>query len=170
MLKSILIGHLGADAEVQNVNGKEFVSFRIANTDKWTTEAGEVHENITWVDCILNGKPKVFEFLKKGQLVFVDGRVTLRVYSSVKDKCMKAGMTIGVMNIELLGGKSDDVPSRLYTEDGSEEVAVGKFYYSPLDASKLGKKKIRLLRSKSGKLFAQDPEGFIKPAEAAGVK
>lgn len=170
MLKSILIGHLGGDAEVKNVNGKEFVTFRIANTDRWTDDAGQVHESTTWVDCVLNGRPKVFEFLKKGQLVFVDGRVSLRVYSSAKDKCMKAGMTINVANIELLGGKSDDVPSRLYTEDGLKEVHVAKYFYSPLDASELGDKPYRLLRSKSGNLFAQDPEGFIKPAEAAGIK
>ena len=57
MLQSTLIGHLGADAECKNANGKEFVTFRVANTDRWTDDAGQVHESTTWVDCIINGKP-----------------------------------------------------------------------------------------------------------------
>ncbi len=162
MLQAMLIGHLGADAESKSTNGNEFITFRIANTDKWTDEAGQVHEQTTWVDCIMNGKPKVFEYLKKGQLVYVSGSVSLRVYSSAKDKCMKAGMTINVRQVELLGGKSDDVPAVLYTEDGTQQVNVGKFFYSnrPNVEGKVNEK--RVLCSKSGERYIQDPEGWIK--------
>lgn len=162
MFIQFLIGHLGADAEVKSANGKDFVTFRIANSEKWTDEAGNVHELTTWVDCIINGKPKVFDFLKKGQLVFVSGYVSLRVYSSAKDKCMKAGMTINVRQIELLGGKSDDVPSTLFTEDGKQQVNVGKYFYSerPKVKGKVNEK--RILISKSGERFEQDPDGWIK--------
>lgn len=162
MLQAMLIGHLGADAESKSTNGNEFITFRIANTDKWTDEAGQVHEQTTWVDCIMNGKPKVFEYLKKGQLVYVSGSVSLRVYSSAKDKCMKAGMTINVRQVELLGGKSDDVPTLLYTEDGTQQVNVGKFFYAPAKKCDDGTTESRVLVSKSGERFVQDPEGWIK--------
>lgn len=162
MLQAMLIGHLGADAESKSTNGNEFITFRIANTDKWTDEAGQVHEQTTWVDCIMNGKPKVFEYLKKGQLVYVAGSVSLRVYSSAKDKCMKAGMTINVRQVELLGGKSDDVPTLLYTEDGQQQVNVGKFFYAPTGKCSKGKAESRILVSKSGERFVQDPEGWIQ--------
>lgn len=162
MLQAMLIGHLGADAESKSTNGNEFITFRIANTDKWTDEAGQVHEQTTWVDCIMNGKPKVFEYLKKGQLVYVAGSVSLRVYSSAKDKCMKAGMTINVRQVELLGGKSDDVPTLLYTEDGQQQVNVGKFFYAPTGKCSKGKAESRILVSKSGERFVQDPEGWIR--------
>lgn len=161
MLQAMLIGHLGADAESKSTNGNEFITFRIANTDKWTDEAGQVHEQTTWVDCIMNGKPKVFEYLKKGQLVYVAGSVSLRVYSSAKDKCMKAGMTINVRQVELLGGKSDDVPTLLLTEDGKQQVNVGKYFYAPADKSDNGTTKIRVLVSKSGERFIQDHDGWI---------
>lgn len=162
MLQAMLIGHLGADAESKNTNGNEFITFRIANTDKWTDEAGQVHEQTTWVDCIMNGRPKVFEYLKKGQLVYVSGSVSLRVYSSAKDKCMKAGMTINVRQVELLGGKSDDVPAVLYTEDGQQQVNVGKFFYSNRPNVEGKVNESRVLCSKSGERYIQDPEGWIK--------
>lgn len=158
----MLIGHLGADAESNSTNGNEFITFRIANTDKWTDKAGQVHEQTTWVDCIMNGKPKVFEYLKKSQLVYVAGSVSLRVYSSAKDKCMKAGITISVRQVELLGGKSDDVPTLLFTEDGQQQVNVGKFFYSLRPAIEGQVNESRVLVSKSGERFVQDPEGWIK--------
>ena len=137
MLQHVVIGYLGADAEYKNENGKEFIVFRIANTDKWTDEAGVKHEQTTWVDCIMSGKPKVLDFLKKGQMVYASGSGSLRVYSSAKEKCMKAGLTINVRQIELLGSRSDDVPAKLYTEDGKTEIAIGKYFYAPACAERL---------------------------------
>lgn len=161
MLQATLIGYLGADAEAKSTNGNEFITFRIANTDKWSDESGQVHEQTTWVDCVMNGKPKVFDYLKKGQLVYVAGSISLRVYSSAKERCMKAGMTINVRQIELLGGKSDDIPSLLFTEDGKEQVHVGKYFFSPAAIDEAGKAKSRILCSKSGERFVQAIDGWI---------
>lgn len=166
MLQTNCIGHLGADAECKNANGKEFVTFRIANTDRWTDDAGQVHESTTWVDVILAGKPKVFEYLKKGQLVYVSGSISLRVYSSPKEKCMKAGLTINAKQIELLGGRADDVPSLLYTEDGKKEIHVGKFFYAPESRSENGAPVSKVLVSKSGERFIADTEGWVKKEQA----
>lgn len=161
MLQTTCIGHLGADAEAKNVNGKEFVTFRIANTDKWTDDAGVVHETTTWVDCIVNGKPKVLEFLKKGTQVFVTGPVTLRVYSSAKDKCMKAGLTINVRQIELLGGKADDVPSRIFSEDGTQEVQISKLFYAPQLVRDVSQPEHLICVSRSGERFIADRAGWV---------
>lgn len=161
MLQTMCIGHIGADAEYKNVNGKEFSTFRIANTEKWTDDAGQVHENTIWVDCIIPGNPKVLPYLKKGTQVYVSGSLSLRVYSSAKDKCMKAGATINVKQIELLGGRVDDVPSVLYTEDGQTEVRVGKFFYAPSAAAKDINAETRILVSKSGQRYIADKDGWV---------
>lgn len=161
MLQAFLIGHLGSDAEYKNENGKEFTTFRIANTDKWTDDAGQVHETTTWVDCIMNGKPGVLPYLKKGQLVYVAGSVRLRVYSSAKDKCMKAGMTISVTRTELLGGKTDDVPSVLYTEDGQTEIKVGKYFYASEVVRQPDAPENLILVSRSGERFVANREGWV---------
>lgn len=128
MLQANLIGYLGSDAEVKTANGKEFVSFRVAHTDRWTSNDGITHESTLWVDCILNGSPNVKDYLKKGAMVFVSGNVTLRVYSSPKDKCMKAGMTINAAKLELIGGKRDEIPSRLFRTADGGMVEIGKYY------------------------------------------
>lgn len=161
MLQTTCIGHLGADAEAKNVNGKDFVTFRIANTDKWTDDAGVVHETTTWVDCIMKGTPKVLEFLKKGTQVFVTGSVSLRVYSSAKDKCMKAGLTINVRQVELLGGKTDDVPSRLYSEDGTQEVQISKMFYAQQLVRDNSQPELLVCVSRSGERFLADRAGWV---------
>lgn len=156
-----LIGYLGADAECKNVNGNEFITFRIANTNKWTDENGNVHEETTWYDCTMNGRPKVFEFLKKGQLVFVSGPQKLRVYSSAKDRCMKCGVTISVLNVELLGSRSDDVPGILYTEDGQREIKIGKYFYAASLSNRGEDAGNVILVSKSGERFVVSPDGWV---------
>lgn len=166
MLQAMLIGHLGADAEVKSANGREFTAFRVAHSEKWTDEKGVVTEKTTWVDVIINGRPNVLPYLKKGQCVCVWGSQALRVYSSAKDRCYKAGLTINCSRVELIGGKSDDIPSTLLTEDGQTEVHVGKYYFSLVDASILAGAPSRILISKSGEKFVQDKEGWIKRVES----
>ena len=161
MLQSTLIGHLGADAECKNANGKEFVTFRVANTDRWTDDAGQVHESTTWVDCIINGKPKVFEYLKKGQMIYATGSVTLRVYSSAVEKCMKAGLTINVQRIELLGGKSDDIPAKLYTESEGKEVTVMKYFFASTLQREVTDPETVILVSKRGEKYQVDRQGWV---------
>lgn len=168
MLQSTLIGHLGADAECKNANGKEFVTFRVANTDRWTDDAGQVHGSTTWVDCIINGKPKVFDYLKKGQMIYVTGSVSLRVYSSAVEKCMKAGLTINVQRIELLGGKSDDIPAKLYTESEGKEVMIMKYFFAPTLQREVTDPETVVLVSKRGEKYKVDRQGWVsreKPAE-----
>ncbi len=165
MLQSIIVGHLGADAEVQNSNGREFTTFRVAHSNRWTDNAGQQHEETIWVDCIMQGSPKVLGYLKKGQMIYASGSMSLRVYSSKKDRCMKAGVTINVARIELLGGKSDDVPSVLYTPDGSKEVKVDKYFHAAeLVNSNPGAQAIEVV-SRSGERFSVAPEGWVSRIE-----
>lgn len=109
MLKLEVIGNLGANAMVKGENGREFISFNVAHTDKWADQGGQVHEQTQWVSCIINGKDsKVLPYLLKGKSVFVRGDARLRVFSSAKERAMVAGVTITVREIELLGGKQAD--------------------------------------------------------------
>lgn len=165
MLQAMMIGYLGAPAEVKNANGKDFVTFRIANTERWTDQAGQSHETTTWVDCVMNGKPNVTEFLLKGTMVYLIGSCSLRVYSSPKDKCMKAGMTINVSKLELLGGKPEEIPSRLFKADTNERVEVVKYYgvAEMLNRAEL-QEPISLIDSR-GNAFVTDEYGWVKKVE-----
>lgn len=163
MFQAKVIGNLGADAEVKSVNGKEFTTFRVAHSDKWTDEKQQVHEVTQWVDCVLNGKPNVVEYLKKGTTVFAEGNATLRTYSSPKDKCLKAGITISVRSIELIGGRVDNVPSILYRADDGTQVQVTKWYYCKELVRDESQPETIPLVSRSSQQFVADRGGFIFP-------
>lgn len=163
MLQAICIGNLGSDAQVKSSNGKEFTTFRIAHTEKWTDDAGQVHSETIWVDCIMNGRPNVVEYLKRGQQVYVAGSISLRLYSSAKDHCMKAGLTINVRNVELLGGKKDEVPSQLIDQTDGKVYNVNKWYHIAEFAQSDSVEKLRILQSRSGQLFCVNECGWVEP-------
>lgn len=128
MLIDIIIGHLGADAEYHNENGHEFITFRLANSRRWTSADGQKHEDTEWVDCILNGKPAVFDYLKRSTQVCAIGSSSLRTYSSKKDRCIKAGRTITVMRVELLSStKQTNTLPAIFDEQGVQ--ATPTVYY-----------------------------------------
>lgn len=159
MLQQILVGNLGADAMLQEKDGRKFTTFRVAHNDAWTDGNGQRHDNTIWVDCIMQDHPKVAEFLKQGQQVVVIGTVSLRIYSSQKDRCMKAGMTINVQRIELVGGQSDAVPSRLYDSNGAMHE-VRKYYATDVRST--------VLSSQRGQQFQVDENGWVIGGAAAG--
>ena len=131
MLQVTLIGNLGGNAEVKAADGREFVTFRVAHNEAYSGSDGQKVDRTQWIDCTMpctNGKPAVLPYLLAGTMVCVVGPMTTRVYSSAKDRCMKAGVTIHVQRIELLGGQSDPVPRRLYDDQGVQ-VDVAKYYH-----------------------------------------
>lgn len=156
MLTAILIGNLGADAQYQEKDGSKFVTFRVAHNASWTAQDGTKHESSQWIDCVLNDHPRVAEYLKAGTLVYIAGKLTTRIYSSAKDHCMKAGVTIKVRSIELLGGKSDPVPAQLADENGQLHQ-VDKFFHT--DVSNC------FLYSARGGKFQVIEGGWVNPIE-----
>lgn len=154
MLQTTVIGNVGADAQFQSKDGRDFVTFRVAHNDVWTDQAGQQHSSTIWVDCIMNGRPKVAEFIKAGTQVFISGRTSVRVYSSEKDRCMKAGITINVDTVQLLGGINDEVPRRLYDDNGVQHD-VRKWYLTDVKSC--------VLRSQRGDQFEVDKKGWVQP-------
>lgn len=109
MLNLQVIGNLGSDAVVKENNGKKFVTFNVAHTDKYTDEQGVKHERTTWVSCLWNGDGgRVLPYLTKGACVFAQGQAELRVFDSAKDHCKKAGVSIRIQHLELVGGKKEE--------------------------------------------------------------
>lgn len=158
MLQASVVGYLGADAEVKNVNGQEFTTCRVAHTDRWKDQSGQTHELTQWIDLTLNGRPAVVDYLKQGTLVYAAGHVKLRCYSSEKARGFVAGLTISVVTIELLGGNSDAVPARLYDAAGNM-VDVVKYYHCELSGAQL--------TNGRGKSFISDDNGWILPLQQA---
>ena len=164
MLQATIIGHLGADASVKVSNGKEFTSFRVAHSDRWTSQDGSVHEQTIWVDCILQGAPAVVQFLKKGQCVYISGNVGLRVYSSAKDRCMKAGLTINARFVELVSKPATNYPTIMFSTETGQQHQITYFGYCEELKSANGKS-FALVDDK-GNQFVANADGIISPASA----
>lgn len=163
MLKSILIGNLGADAEVKSANGREFVTFRVAHSWNFTSQDGTVNSGTIWVDCIGSNLKGVVEYLKKGTQVYVEGNVSLRVYSSKQDRCMKAGLTINVETLQLIGSKPDAVPRQVINPDDGTLHAVVRKYLVPDMIGDVDPDCIKDMVDEHGNLYSIDTHGFIQP-------
>lgn len=164
MFKVEVIGNLGADAEVKDSNGSKFVVFRVAHTEKYTGNDGKEVVNTIWVDVTYNRiDSAVLPFLKAGVKVFVRGNGSLRVYSSKKDRCMKAGLKVNAMEIELCGGAADDVPRQLIDPDSGMLYDVSKHYWVPFDTKKLKRDEVKLMVDKNGREFGMNKGGFVAP-------
>ena len=110
MIKVEIIGNLGADAQLQEKNGNRFVSFRVANTDKWIDKStGQVIESTQWISCTLNGDGgALLTYLKRGTKVFVRGNAQFVIFSSAKTRQMEVGVNLFVREIELCGGQKEN--------------------------------------------------------------
>src|SRR4051812_35592219 len=109
--KVILVGNLGRDAELRATpGGLEVISFSVA-----TTERKRDRETNQWTDQVEWHRVKMFrdtqksrstvhEYLKKGQKVYVEGRLQTRSWDD-KDGQKKYSTEIISDRIELLGSK-----------------------------------------------------------------
>lgn len=164
MFRIQVLGNLGADAEIKQDNGRTYVQFSVADTRRFKREDGTETEVTNWFSCFMrNADSEVVKYLKKGTKVYVSGNGELRVYSSAKDRMMKAGASINVTVIELAGGTSDDVPREVAADTG-QLFAVSKYYWT--DLSKVNPKPT-ILYDRRGNHYDVDDNGFITSGKAA---
>lgn len=164
MFKVEMIGNLGADCEVKDSNGSKFVTFRLAHTEKYKQQDGREVVDTSWIDVTYNKTDSgLLPYLKQGVKVFVRGNAHLRVYSSKKDRCMKAGLTIAAMEIELCGGASDEVPRQLIDPNTGALVDITKWYWCTADTKSMKKDEVRELIDKNGTIYEMGKTGFVRP-------
>ena len=101
MIQLTAIGHLGADAEVKTINEKQYISFRIASTDRRNDQ-----DETTWINVLISDNPKLLPYLKKGQQVFIQGRLKVSMYQTQQN----VGIDISVFasTLQLCGGKKEE--------------------------------------------------------------
>lgn len=81
--KVTLIGRAGQDAELVTFsNGGKVAKFTMATSESYKDQSGEWQEQTQWHNVVLKGKSvdSIAERLKKGMLVYVEGKVTYRSY------------------------------------------------------------------------------------------
>lgn len=125
MQKIMIIGIIGKDAEVKQVNDKYLLSFSVACSTKIKTEY-----KTTWYKVVSfsDSKPNLAEYLKKGTTVFVEGEPKINTYTN-KDGITESNFEIIFPKIQLISGSKKEeqqqaptpvqqqTPSVIYTED-----------------------------------------------------
>lgn len=167
MFRATVIGNLGADAHVEQNNGRPFVSFKVAHNDRYTKEDGTIVENLQWISCALNGDGgALLQHLKKGRQVYVEGRCSVRVFSSEKERRMVAGVNLSVDHLELIGGKVDEVPSRLFDTQGVMHDVHKSYWISEQEAQAiLGGYEKSILQNASGQQFVLQRPCWVTPVD-----
>jgi single-strand DNA-binding protein len=101
-------GRLTADAEVRNVKGdKKVTGFTVAINDRFKTKDGEKREITTYVECSYWVNPGLAEYLKKGGIVEIFGRVEARAWKKQDGEAM-ANLICNVGTIKLLGKSANN--------------------------------------------------------------
>ena len=110
--KVTLIGNLGADPEVRSTTGGNRVAtFSIATSRSWSGAGGEKQEKTEWHRCVVwNSKVStladiVERYLKKGDKVYVEGRIEYRQWQD-KENQTRYTTEINVREMIMLSGKS----------------------------------------------------------------
>ena len=107
--KVILIGRLGADPEIKYTNsGIAVGNFNIATNETWTDKiTTQKQEKTEWhrIVCWNKLAEIVGQYMKKGQVVYVEGRIQSREYEAdggIKKKVYE----IVASEVKMLGSKS----------------------------------------------------------------
>ena len=109
MIKLIVSGRVGNDAEVKNVGDNTVCSFSVAHTEK--VYGSNPTEKVVWVSCNIWGEraPKLAPYILKGTFVVVEGSGGVNAYTQ------KSGELAAVINCRVtsleFGGKPTAEPT-----------------------------------------------------------
>jgi single-strand DNA-binding protein len=107
MIKLQIVGNLGKDCIVKEVNGKNVINFSVAHTERYKDSQGNQKERTTWVECAYwTDRTAVAQYLTKGKTVYAEGSPEADAYMN-KDGQAAATLRMRVQSIQLLGGKDD---------------------------------------------------------------
>ncbi|HKV03520.1 MAG TPA: single-stranded DNA-binding protein [Candidatus Acidoferrales bacterium] len=88
MNKAILVGRLGRDPETRYTSGGQAVAnFTLATDESFKDRSGERQKRTEWHRIVLWGKLAEIaqQYLKKGMLVYVEGRIQTRQWEDKRD-------------------------------------------------------------------------------------
>ncbi len=104
MIKLQIIGNLGKDCIVNEVNGKNVINFSVVHSERFKDSQGVQKERATWVECAYwTDRTAVAPYLKKGQMIYAEGFPEADAYMK-KDNTPGATLRMRVLNVQLLGG------------------------------------------------------------------
>ncbi len=107
--KVILVGHLGKDPEVRNLEGgAKVASFSLATTENYTNKEGNRVDQTEWHNVtVWRGLADVAEkYLTKGKQIYLEGKIRTRSYED-KEGVKKYSTDIVADTFTMLGKKEE---------------------------------------------------------------
>jgi len=107
--KVILVGRLGRDPETRYTGGGQAVAnFSVATDETYKDRNGERQKRTEWHRITVWGKQAEIaqQYLKKGALVFIEGRIQSREWQD-KEGQKRTSYDIIANNFRMLGGRAD---------------------------------------------------------------
>jgi single-strand DNA-binding protein len=120
----ILLGNLGRDPEIRFLpNGDPVANITIATSSRYKSKTGELVEETEWHRVTFFGRLAEIanQYLKKGNPVYVEGRIKTRKYTD-KDGIEKYATDIIASEMQLLGGREAGSGSGTREEDADKRT------------------------------------------------
>ena len=120
--KVTLVGHLGKEVEVRTLdNGAKVANFTMATSESYKDKAGEWQSNTEWHNVVAwrYAADAAERSLKKGSLVYIEGKVTTRKWQD-KDGNDRYSTDIVAQVLKPLDKKEDsssDYSKPVYREE-----------------------------------------------------
>ena len=108
--KVTLVGRLGKDPETRYTSGGQAVAtFSLATDETYKDRSGERQKRTEWHRIVMWGKLAEIgqQYLKKGTLVYLEGRIQSRQWEDKRDGQKKTSYEIVVNTMKMLSGKGD---------------------------------------------------------------
>ena len=117
--KVIIIGRLGQDPDVKSTqSGQSVCNLSVATDESWTDKSGTKQEKTEWHRVVVWGRTAELcgEYLTKGRLVYVEGRLETREWAD-KDNNRRFSTEIKADRVQFLdsgassGDRGDSAPT-----------------------------------------------------------
>ena len=107
--KVILVGNLGQDPESRfTPQGTAVTNLSIATNESWKDQNGDIQERTEWHRVVMYGRmaETAVEYMRKGQMVYVEGRLNTREWED-QNQVKRKTTEIRCDNFTMLGRRGD---------------------------------------------------------------
>ena len=107
--KVIIVGNLGQDPEARfTPQGTAVTNLSVATNESWKNQSGELQDRTEWHRVVMYGKmaETASEYMKKGQMVYVEGRLQTNEWED-QNQVKRKTTEIRCDNFTMLGRRSD---------------------------------------------------------------
>jgi single-strand DNA-binding protein len=125
MNKALLIGRLGRDPETRYTSGGQPVAnFSLATDESYRDRDGARRKKTEWHKIVIWGKQAEIaqQYLKKGSLVFIEGRIQSREWQN-KEGQKQTAFEIIAGSFRMLDGRGDGDPGSKPAAGAQQEAS-----------------------------------------------